>query len=76
MTPTYIPNFEVHCEACGTSPCVIVQVVVEGDTVLGETEQCGPCYFADRQMLDYWLWNDEDTAFLITVPFFPSQDEE
>ncbi len=59
LSNQFRPDFEEECKKCGTSPCV-----VHGEE---ETELCGPCYFEDPQMLDYWLWNDFDTTYLPTI---------
>lgn len=54
MTPTYHPDFDTECRICGTSPCVIVE-----DHVQPDTELCGICFFSDRSMIDWTLWNEE-----------------
>lgn len=59
------PDFEGVCKQCGTSPTVSINNEVHG-SVCVETELCGPCYFEDRQMLDYWLWNEFDDTYIKT----------
>ena len=49
----YTPNFEEECSICGTSPTVRVLHHIQPETRL-----CGPCFFADRSMIDWTLWND------------------
>lgn len=55
---TYHPNFHSECRCCGTSPTVIVEGHCEPDTGL-----CGSCFFGDKAMYDWELWNGnrEDT---------------
>ena len=53
----YSPNFEGECHNCGASPTVVVSGHVVPDTQL-----CGPCFFSDRRMVDWSLWNDEIEA--------------
>lgn len=55
----FSPNFEGVCTCCGTSPTV--------QSGPKDSELCGPCYFSDLQMLDYWLWNEVDTTYLPTL---------
>ena len=50
----YHPDFECDCRICGSSPCVVVD-----DHPQGDTELCGICFFGDRLMLDWELWNEE-----------------
>jgi hypothetical protein len=51
---TYQPDFEASCHVCGTSPCVVVVGHSQPDT-----ELCGICFFHDRLMIDWSLWNEE-----------------
>lgn len=60
------PDFDDECKHCGTSPCVVIRATPESEEV--ETELCGPHYFEDPQMLDYWLWNEYDDTYLKTEP--------
>ena len=55
LSPTYLPDFEASCRICGASPCVLVVNHVQGDTDL-----CGPHFFADDSMHDWEDWNDSD----------------
>ena len=66
-------DFDDECRNCGTSPCVVVLATPATPEV--ETELCGPCYFEDAQMLDYWLWNDFDDTYLNTESA-PEVDED
>jgi hypothetical protein len=54
----YHPDFSAACIQCGTSPCVVVDGHIQP-----ETELCGICFFGDRSMIDWELWNEtvEDT---------------
>ena len=54
----YRPNFDGECYRCGNSPTV----VVEGH-IVPDTQLCGPCFFADKSMVDWEEWNAtaEDT---------------
>lgn len=58
MTNSYHPDFETECRLCGTKPCVVVDGHITPDT-----ELCGTCFFGDRSMVDWDLWNNqqEDT---------------
>lgn len=49
----YHPDFHSECQCCGTCPTVIVEGHAQPNTML-----CGPCFFADRAMIDWTLWND------------------
>lgn len=49
----YCPNFSGECRECGTSPTVIVI-----DHSTPDTDLCGCCFFGDRRMVDWALWND------------------
>jgi hypothetical protein len=52
----YQPDMKAECRICGTSPCVVVY-----DPELrhnSDTDMCGPCFFQDRIMLDWELWNE------------------
>lgn len=51
----YHPDFEEECRICGTSPTVIVEGHVQPDTYL-----CGCCFFKDKSMIDWTLWNDDE----------------
>ena len=51
----FAPDFSAACRICDTSPCVVVVTHSNRDTDL-----CGICFFADRSMLDWNLWNDFD----------------
>lgn len=52
---SYTPVFNAECDRCGGSPCVGIHAGVG----IALTNFCGPCFFADRAMSDYELWNDE-----------------
>jgi len=58
MSEMFSPNFEAECHNCGASPCVVVNGHIQPDTGL-----CGVCFFKNRLMIDWALWNDrsEDT---------------
>ena len=60
---SYQPDFEAECEKCGTSPCV----TIVGAVAIHEPDLCGPCYFEDPMMLDYWLWNEVENTYLPTL---------
>lgn len=69
----FLPDFEASCSKCGTSPCVLLKELTIEDNLSfvmeeKETGLCGPCYFEDPQMLDYWLWNEYDDTYLKTEP--------
>ncbi len=71
LSQEFRPDFDEVCKRCGSSPCVVELhppapnvISFSGGPVEVETELCGPCYFNDQQMLDYWLWNDYDTTYL------------
>jgi len=51
------PNFSRECRECGARPTVIV----EGHAV-SQTDLCGPHFFADRLMVDWQLWNEQEEA--------------
>jgi hypothetical protein len=50
---TFLPSFEVRCRICETVPTV----VIPGHAV-EVTELCGVCFFGDRIMLDWDLWDE------------------
>lgn len=50
----YHPDFSAECRLCGSSPCVVVE-----DHLQPDTELCGVCFFGDRLMIDWDLWNDQ-----------------
>lgn len=50
---TYSPDFTQSCHVCGARPTVVVE-----DHEVPDTELCGKCFFNDRLMTDWTLWND------------------
>lgn len=50
----YHPDFAAECRLCGASPCVVVE-----DHPQPDTELCGVCFFGDRSMVDWDLWNEQ-----------------
>lgn len=50
---TYSPDFTQSCHVCGARPTVVV-----ADHEVPDTELCGKCFFNDRLMTDWTLWND------------------
>ena len=48
------PDFDEQCRVCGASPTVVVEGHSQPDTQL-----CGCCFFHDRDMIDWFLWNDK-----------------
>ena len=53
----YSPDFDAECSVCGASPTVVVN-----DHAQPATELCGPCFFSDRSMLEWELWNEPQEA--------------
>ena len=53
----YHPDFEAECRICGTSPTVVVDNHIQGETFL-----CGVCFFGDRLMMDWEEWNEESES--------------
>jgi hypothetical protein len=52
----YQPIFQVECMECDATPTVGVQ---HEKGFLEATKLCGRCFFNDRAMLDYTLWNNQ-----------------
>lgn len=59
LKTVFRPDFEAECKQCGHSPCVTVEGLEEFSPDL-----CGPCYFKDPLMLDYWRWNEYEDTYL------------
>lgn len=51
---TYHPDFSSRCRLCDTAPTVVVE-----DHLQPDTELCGTCFFGDRLMVDWSLWNEQ-----------------
>ena len=49
----FAPDFQSECSICGTSPTVVVLEHIQPNT-----ELCGICFFQDRRMIDFELWNE------------------
>jgi hypothetical protein len=47
------PDFDSECSICGACPTVIVTGHIQPDT-----ELCGVCFWHDRSMVDWELWNE------------------
>lgn len=52
----YEPIFDLACSECSRTPCV---GFFDDDGRLRCTELCGSCFFGDRLMLDWELWNSD-----------------
>lgn len=50
---TFVPSFDTACRICSTVPTVVIP-----GHLVEETELCGRCFWADRAMIDWTLWND------------------
>lgn len=50
----YEPIFNCDCHQCDHSPCVGLR---DDDGTLRSTNLCGICFFGDRTMIDWELWN-------------------
>ena len=55
----YLPIFDLECRQCDTSPVVGIQDSPES---IRSTGLCGCCFFSDRLMVDWELWNDRQEA--------------
>ncbi len=55
ISSLYHPDFTSECRICGTSPTVVVDGHPQGETLL-----CGICFFGDRAMIEWELWDDEE----------------
>lgn len=84
MSQSYRPDFDAVCCRCGTSPCVVelretppnvINLFTSGNFAEIDTELCGPCYFSDAMMLDYWQWNEFDDTYLKTEEEDEDDDE-
>ena len=51
----YQPIFQLECRECDQRPVVGIQ---RPEGVLESTGLCGTCFFADRAMVEFTLWND------------------
>jgi hypothetical protein len=50
----YQPIFQLECRECDASPVVGIQ---RPEGFLEATRLCGRCFFSDRAMVDFELWN-------------------
>lgn len=55
----YEPIFNLDCVECDSEPVVGLR---DDDGQLRCTQLCGRCFFGDRLMADWELWNDDREA--------------